>query len=93
MSDDQVPEGASPIASTTYRQRARVAGRVRSVRVQPWSGVATLECQVVDPTGGILVVFLGRKQVAGIAPPVLMVPDMEGYLKEHALKLAPSRLR
>ncbi|HET6793367.1 MAG TPA: APC family permease, partial [Acidimicrobiales bacterium] len=44
-------EGATPIADLTYRQRARVAGRVRAMRVQPWSGVPTLECTLVDGTG------------------------------------------
>ena len=83
---DQVPEGAAPIASVSYRQRARVAGRVRSVRVQPWSGVATLECQVVDASGGILVVFLGRKQVAGIAPGAKIV--VEGMVGDHGGRLA-----
>jgi len=86
LTPEQVPEGATPIASITYRQRARVAGRVRSVRVQPWSGVATLECQVVDPTGGILVVFLGRKQVAGIAPGAKIV--VEGMVGDHGGRLA-----
>ncbi|MHB8664270.1 MAG: amino acid permease [Acidimicrobiales bacterium] len=83
---DQVPEGAIPIAEVTYRQRVRVAGRVRSVRVQPWSGVSTLECQLVDPTGGLLVVFLGRKQVAGIAPGAKVV--VEGMVGDHGGRLA-----
>ncbi|MBV8160339.1 MAG: DNA-binding protein, partial [Acidimicrobiia bacterium] len=43
-----------------WRSRARVAGRVRSLRVQPWAGVPTLEGTLVDDTGGISVVFLGR---------------------------------
>src|SRR5205807_8873012 len=47
----EVPEGASPIADVVYRQRAMIAGRVRSMRVQPWSSVATLECTLVDNTG------------------------------------------
>ena len=41
-------EGAVPIGSITPRHRVRVAGRVRTMRVQPWSGVATLEATVVD---------------------------------------------
>jgi amino acid transporter len=83
---DEVPEGVSPIAEIAYRQRARVAGRVRSVRVQPWSGVATLECTLVDHSGGLEVVFLGRKQVAGIAPGARLV--VEGMVGDHRGKLA-----
>lgn len=36
------------------------------MRVRPWADVATLECVVVDDTGGLLLVFLGRRQVAGL---------------------------
>ena len=81
-----MPEGAIPIAEVSYRQRARVAGRVRAMRVQPWSGVATLECTLVDRTGGLLVVFLGRKHVAGIAPGARIV--VEGMVGDHNGRLA-----
>jgi hypothetical protein len=36
------------------------------MRIQPRAGVATLECTLVDATGGIVLVFLGRRHVAGI---------------------------
>jgi len=55
-----------PIGSVRWRERAKVRGRVRSMRVQPWAGVASLECVVVDETGGLVLVFLGRRQVAGV---------------------------
>ncbi len=83
---EEVPEGVLPIAEIAYRQRARVAGRIRSQRVQPWAGVATLECVIVDGTGGINLVFLGRKHVAGLAPGVRLVA--EGTVGEHGGKLA-----
>lgn len=83
---EQVPEGATPIAEVHYRQRARVAGRIRSMRVQPWAGIATLECTLVDSTGGLLVVFLGRKAVAGIAPGAKLV--VEGMVGDHGGRLA-----
>jgi len=83
---EEVPEGVTPIADVTYRQRARVAGRVRSQRVQPWAGVATLECALVDNTGGIAMVFLGRKHVAGLAPGVRVVA--EGMVGDHGGRLA-----
>jgi hypothetical protein len=86
VSAAEVPEGATPIAEVSYRQRARVAGRVRSMRVQPWSGVATLECTIVDRSGAIDVVFLGRKQVAGIAPGARLV--VEGMVGDHRGRLA-----
>jgi RecG-like helicase len=55
-----------PIGQVRWRDRAKVRGRVRSMRVQPWAGVATLECVIIDDTGGLVLVFLGRRQVAGI---------------------------
>ena len=78
--------GAMPIAEVQYRQRAKVAGRVRSMRVQPWAGVATLECTVVDETGGLVVVFLGRRKVAGIRCGTRLVA--EGMVGAHDRKLA-----
>jgi hypothetical protein len=77
---------AVPIASLTYRTRARIAGRVRSMRIQPWAGVATLECTVVDGTGGIVVVFLGRRHVAGIQCGSQLVA--EGMVGESGGRLA-----
>ncbi len=79
-------DGAMPIGETRWRQRAKVSGRVRSVRVQPWSGVATLECVLRDSTGGIVLVFLGRREVAGIRPGVHLVA--EGMIGEHDGRLA-----
>lgn len=60
-------EGTVPIAETAWRQQVKVAGRVRAMRVQPWAdGVATLEVTLDDGTGGITVVFLGRRHIGGI---------------------------
>jgi hypothetical protein len=78
--------GATPIGATQWRQRTRVSGRVRSVRVQPWSGVATLECTLRDNTGGLVLVFLGRREVAGIRPGVHL--SAEGMIGEHDGRLA-----
>ena len=59
---------------------------MRSVRVQPRVGVPTLECTIVDVTGGIGVVFLGRRRVAGIRPGSHLV--VEGMAGEHHGRLA-----
>ena len=75
-----------PVAEVEWRSRARVAGRVRSLRVQPWAGVPTLEGTLVDDTGGISVVFLGRRHVPGIRPGTRMV--VEGMVGDHAGRLA-----
>lgn len=78
--------GTVPIGDVRWRQHARVAGRVRSVRIQPWGGVPTLECTLVDGTGGVDVVFLGRREIAGIRPGSRLVA--EGILGAHHGRLA-----
>ncbi|MGH9129723.1 MAG: OB-fold nucleic acid binding domain-containing protein, partial [Acidimicrobiales bacterium] len=57
--------GAIPMAEVRWRQRAKVAGRVKSVQVQPWGDTPRLTVTLVDDTGGITLIF-GRRQVAGV---------------------------
>jgi RecG-like helicase len=83
---DAVPAGCVPIGQVEWRQRARVSGTVRSLRVQPWADVPTLQCVLVDSTGGITVVFLGRRHIAGIEPGTRMT--VEGVVGAHDFKLA-----
>jgi hypothetical protein len=71
----------TPIADVRWRQRTRVRGKVRSLRVQPWGDAGTTECVVVDDTGGLVVVFLGRRWVAGIHPGTIL--EAEGTVGEH----------
>ena len=82
----ELSTGNIPIAEVQWRQRARVEGRVRSMRIQPWAGVPTLECTLVDATGGVAVVFLGRREVAGIHPGTCLA--VEGMVGEHHGRLA-----
>ncbi|HEY5025356.1 MAG TPA: amino acid permease [Acidimicrobiales bacterium] len=58
--------GTTPIGEAQWRQRVRVAGRIRSVRVPTGGGTANLECTLVDSTGAILLVFQGRRRIPGI---------------------------
>jgi len=48
-----------------HRQNVRIAGRIHSMRVQPWGGAPTLEVSVGDETGTMTVVFAGRRQIGG----------------------------
>jgi hypothetical protein len=68
----EVPD-ATPIGRVRPRQNVRVAGRVTSVTVQPWGSVPTLECELRDDTGRLVVAFLGRRQIAGVTPGARMV--------------------
>jgi amino acid transporter len=78
--------GTTPIAELAYRERMRFGGRVRSVRVQPLSGVPTLVCTVVDDTGAVNLVFLGRRAIPGVEPGCRIVA--EGMVGRHAGRLA-----
>lgn len=75
----------TPIGELRWRSAARIRGRVRSLRVQPWADVATLEAVVVDESGGLVLIFLGRRRVAGLelGSTVIasgMVGQSRGYL-------------
>jgi amino acid transporter len=74
-----------PINAVRWRNRALLEGRVRSVYVGPVSGSPALEAELYDETGGITLVFLGRRAIPGIEPGARMrvsgmVGEMEGYL-------------
>ncbi len=64
---------ACPIGDVEWRQRVQVAGRVRSVRVQPRGGAPNLECTLADRSGTILLVFQGRPRIPGIEPGARLV--------------------
>ncbi|MDA8312364.1 MAG: amino acid permease [Actinomycetota bacterium] len=75
-----------PIGDVEWRQRVRVAGRVKSVRVQPSAGTSNLEATLADQTGGILLVFQGRPKIPGIEPGARLVA--EGMVGAWGRKLA-----
>jgi amino acid transporter len=75
------PPGTTRIRDLRWRQRARVAGRIRSVRVQPRAGISSLECTLVDGTGQLLLVFQGRRLVPGIEPGARLI--VEGIVGER----------
>jgi len=91
------PADTRPIGEVTYRNRAQVTGRVRSIRVRPWGEIPTLEAVVADGTGALTVAFGGRRSIGGIAPGVqLTVEGMVGQrdgklvILNPAYRLSPS---
>lgn len=80
----------TPIGQAAWRNRVRVVGRVRSVRVQPRAGTANLECMLVDDTGKLLLVFQGRRRIPGIQPGArLVVEGMVGDWSHQQAILNP----
>ena len=55
-----------PIIEARWRDQVRVAGEVRSVRIVSQHDSPTLELVLVDGTGALSIVFLGRRQIAGV---------------------------
>ncbi len=79
-------EGRVPIIDASWRHRVAVAGRVRSMRVAPQHDSPTLELVLVDDTGAISVVFLGRRELAGVEVGTVMT--VEGMVGVHKARLA-----
>jgi hypothetical protein len=72
------------IQEAAHRQTAVVEGRVRSVQVSPISGSPALRCELVDETGGVTLLFYGRRSIAGIEPGVqLRAEGRIGTYKGH----------
>ncbi len=67
-----LPLDRTRIHELSERSRCTVAGRVRSVRVQAWSGTPSLECTLADETGSVTVVFFGRRTMGGVRTGTVM---------------------
>lgn len=62
----KLTDGTTPISACTPRSQAIVVGRVAAVRTRTLDGVPMSVARLEDATGGILLVFPGRRQVPGI---------------------------
>ena len=78
--------GRTPIIDAHWRERVLLVGRVRSLRVAPQHDAPTLEIVLVDDSGAVSVVFLGRRSLAGVAVGSRMV--VEGTVGVHKGRLA-----
>jgi hypothetical protein len=58
--------GVVPIGQVAPRQRARLAGEIRSVRIVPRAGAAAVEATLHDGHDAVTAVFLGRRRVGGV---------------------------
>ena len=82
--------GSVAISSTEWRQRAKVAGRIKSVRVQTGTAASNLECTLADESGTLLLVFQGRPSIPGIEPGArLVVEGMVGSWDHSMAMLNP----
>ena len=61
-------DGLNRIGEAPDRERVRLRGTLRTVTLRPRGGVPALEAELSDGSGVLLVVWLGRRRIAGIAP-------------------------
>ncbi|MBA2625506.1 MAG: OB-fold nucleic acid binding domain-containing protein [Acidimicrobiia bacterium] len=74
-----------------FRQRVRVHGRVRSLRVQPMAAAPSIECVLVDDTGALSAVFFGRRTIPGLdVGSRVQVEGMAGESKGRLAILNPT---
>lgn len=60
--------GGTPCAVLQDRGRSTVSGVLRTVTLRPRAGVPALEAELFDGSGTLSVIWLGRREIAGIEP-------------------------
>jgi hypothetical protein len=60
--------GGTPCAVLEDRVRSTVSGVLRTVTLRPRAGVPALEAEVFDGSGTLAVIWLGRREIAGVEP-------------------------
>ncbi len=61
-------KGCQPVSQVGDRHRVRVSGVLRSVVLRPREGVPALQAELYDGSGTVDLVWLGRRQIAGVEP-------------------------
>lgn len=56
------------ISEAPVRERVTLQGQLRTVTLRPRGGVPALEAELFDGSAVLVVVWLGRRRITGIAP-------------------------
>jgi hypothetical protein len=69
------------IAQCADRQPVRLRGTLKTVTLRPRGGVPALEAELFDGSGSLVLVWLGRREIAAISPgrPI----EVEGRIGRH----------
>lgn len=59
-------EGVTPIAKLELRQRAKAAGVIQNIRIDPRDGSGSIEATIIDGSGQVITKWLGRSSLQGI---------------------------
>lgn len=68
LREESAQAGATQVDQLVSRERATVAGTLRTVTLRPRAGVPALVADLYDGSGSISLVWLGRRQIPGIEP-------------------------
>ncbi|HXP18506.1 MAG TPA: amino acid permease [Streptosporangiaceae bacterium] len=68
LQSEMSAEKATPIAECRDREIVAVAGTLRSVTLRPRATSLTMEADLWDGTGSVTLIWLGRRDIAGIQP-------------------------
>lgn len=60
--------GAEPVSRCDQGEQVCIAGRLKSVIYTPRETTPTLEAELSDGSGTVLLVWLGRRRIGGIEP-------------------------
>jgi hypothetical protein len=58
--------GGTPCSDLRGRRRVTLVGSLRTVTLRPRGGVPALEAELFDGSGTVTVIWLGRREIAGI---------------------------
>ena len=70
------------ISEAPDREMVRLRGSLRTVSLRPRAGIPALEAELFDGSGVIVVVWLGRRRIAGIDAGRSI--QVEGRIGEHS---------
>ncbi len=76
-----VPADRVVIAAATPRRTAVLQGRIRSVETSSVGSAPTFHCELVDESGGVTLMFYGRRRILGLEPGALV--RVEGRMGDH----------
>lgn len=61
------PGASMRVSDLQDRKIATIVGTITSLTVRPSVGVKSLEAQIEDGTGSVVVIWLGRRSIAGVS--------------------------
>jgi RecG-like helicase len=68
LRDESAEVGATAVTACRKGEPVRIAGTLRAVTLRPRAGTPTLEAELYDGTGSVMLIWLGRRRIGGVDP-------------------------